>query len=62
MTQNFTRRKVLKGIAAGAAASALGFPAIVRGQGAKIKVGLMLPYQECLPIQGRTSTQRNKSG
>jgi len=54
--QNKTRRKVLKGIAAGAAASALGFPAIVRGQGAKIKVGLMLPYSGTFSIYGESIT------
>jgi len=56
MVQNKTRRKVLKGIAAGAAASALGFPAIVRGQGAKIKVGLMLPYSGTFSIYGESIT------
>ena len=56
MTQNFTRRTVLKGIAAGAAASALGFPAIVRGQGAKLKVGLMLPYSGTFSIYGESIT------
>ena len=56
MTQEITRRKVLKGIAAGAAASALGFPAIVRGQGAKIKVGLMLPYSGTFSIYGESIT------
>jgi len=56
MVQNKTRRKVLKGIAAGAAASALGFPAIVRGQGARIKVGLMLPYSGTFSIYGESIT------
>ena len=56
MVQNKTRRKVLKGIAAGAAASALGFPAIVRGQGAKIKIGLMLPYSGTFSIYGESIT------
>ena len=38
----FDRRNFLK--AGAAVAGVAGFPAIVRGQGAKIKVGLMLPY------------------
>lgn len=38
----FDRRNFLK--AGAAVAGAAGFPAIVRAQGAKIKVGLMLPY------------------
>ncbi len=59
MSQNatFTRRKVLKTLAAGAAAgAALGFPAIVRGQGAKIKIGLMLPYSGTFSIYGESIT------
>ena len=39
---NFDRRTFLK--AGAAVAGVAGFPAIVRAQGAKIKVGLMLPY------------------
>jgi len=39
---NFDRRSFLK--AGAAVAGVAGFPSIVRGQGAKIKVGLMLPY------------------
>ena len=59
MTQNntFNRRKALKTLAAGAAAgAALGFPAIVRGQGAKIKIGLMLPYSGTFSIYGESIT------
>jgi branched-chain amino acid transport system substrate-binding protein len=56
MVQDKTRRKVLKGIAAGAAASALGFPAIVRGQGSKIRIGLMLPYSGTFSIYGESIT------
>src|SRR3954466_8624547 len=59
MTQNntFSRRKALKTLAAGAAAGAtLGFPAIVRGQGAKIKIGLMLPYSGTFSIYGESIT------
>ncbi len=58
MTQenNFTRRKVLKGIAAGAAAGALGFPAIVRAQSKKIRIGLMLPYSGTFAIYGESIT------
>ena len=41
-SKSFDRRKFLA--ASGAAAGLAGFPAIVRAQGAKIKVGLMLPY------------------
>jgi branched-chain amino acid transport system substrate-binding protein len=58
MTQNntFSRRKVLKGIAAGSALGALGFPAIVRGQASKIKIGLMLPYSGTFSIYGEAIT------
>ena len=58
MTQKntFSRRRILKGIAAGAAAGALGFPAIVRAQGAKIKIGLMLPYSGTFAIYGESIT------
>ena len=59
MTQKnaFSRRKMLKGIAAGAAVGAsLGFPAIVRAQGAKIKIGLMLPYSGTFSIYGESIT------
>ena len=42
ISSRFDRRTFLK--AGAAAAGVAGFPAIVRGQGAKIKVGLMLPY------------------
>src|SRR3954464_7988184 len=59
MTHNntFTRRKALKTLAAGAAAGAtLGFPAIVRGQASKIKIGLMLPYSGTFSIYGEAIT------
>ena len=52
----FTRRRALKGLAAGAAAGALGFPAIVRAQAAKIKIGLMLPYSGTFAIYGESIT------
>ncbi len=40
------RRKFLKGVSAGATVmgAGLAFPGVVLGQGAKLKVGLMLPY------------------
>ena len=60
MSQNFTRRKVLKGIAAGAAAGALGFPAIVRAQSSKIKIGLMLPYSGTFAALGQNITDALK--
>ena len=59
MTQKntFSRRRILKGMAAGAAVGAsLGFPAIVRAQAAKIKIGLMLPYSGTFSIYGESIT------
>ena len=59
MTQKntFARRRILKGMAAGAAVGAsLGFPAIVRAQAAKIKIGLMLPYSGTFSIYGESIT------
>ena len=59
MTQKntFSRRRILKGMAAGAAVGAsLGFPAIVRAQAAKIKIGLMLPYSGAFSIYGESIT------
>jgi len=42
---NFDRRSFIKaGVAAAGVVGIAGFPAIVRAQGAKVKVGLMLPY------------------
>src|SRR5262245_40173224 len=40
---SYDRRTLLKGGAAFAGASALGFPAIVRAQAAKIKIGHLVP-------------------
>lgn len=40
----FSRREFLKSTAAGAAVAGLGVPGMSFGQGARIKVGLMLPY------------------
>jgi branched-chain amino acid transport system substrate-binding protein len=40
--QGFERRDFLKGVAAGATVA--GFPGLALAQGAKIKIGLMLPY------------------
>jgi branched-chain amino acid transport system substrate-binding protein len=42
MSHGFERRDFLKGAAA--AGAGLAFPGLVLGQGAKIKIGLMLPY------------------
>src|SRR6185436_1531323 len=58
MTQKktITRRRVLKGLAAGAAAASFGFPAIVRAQAAKIKIGLMLPYSGAFTLYGESIT------
>jgi branched-chain amino acid transport system substrate-binding protein len=50
------RRKVLKGLGSAAALGAIGFPAIVRSQGAKIKIGLMLPYSGTFSIYGESIT------
>jgi len=47
-----TRRSVLKGAAAFAGASALGFPAIVRAQGANIKIGHLTPLTGFLGALG----------
>jgi branched-chain amino acid transport system substrate-binding protein len=55
MVQRFSRRAVLGGAAAAAAASA--FPApFVLGQGAPIKIGLMLPYSGTFAALGQNIT------
>jgi branched-chain amino acid transport system substrate-binding protein len=54
------RRRVLAGAAAGAALGTLGFPAIVRGQTAGIKIGIIHPVTGALSFsgnQGRAGAQ-----
>jgi ABC-type branched-subunit amino acid transport system substrate-binding protein len=49
------RRSVLKSVSAIATMSALGFPAIVRGQQESIKIGLLAPLSGALAFVGQTN-------
>src|SRR5215472_3355038 len=52
VTQRYTRRRLLKAGAAFAGASALGFPAIVRAQATRIKIGHLTPLTGFLGASG----------
>ena len=55
----YNRRKILKAGAAFAGASAIGFPAIVRGQADKIKIGHLTPLTGFLGALGALADIRS---